>query len=532
MRIDITKDNQFLYLSNMYPYEMNLIRGNFTKEIDNAWFLKKKSKFIETTRCFVSDLGYMPVGLWVDLLAYCKQAGIPCEYSQDFIAYLNEMNKLTLDDFKAYVNDMFEGAENEDGKPFAPYEYQVEAAYNILKYKCASAEISTSAGKTLISFIIFKYILEHNAGKCLYIVPSVDLATQSAEKFELYESYLKKHPKAWTTGILKSGLKKAEKNAVETCDILFGTFQSLANKEPEFFDKFKSLIGDECHHISAVSIRKIIGQCKNLEYKIGVTGTYQKPNSVDNLNMKSYYGPHVYTLTADSLINKEKSATPIYIVFQILSWATEDEKQMLWQARNIKSMGAANIDYTVGTKLLRQEQAFINASFKRLQFISEMAIKMKNNTLLLFGDVKNGYGKHIYNYIRDYSGKQVYYIDGTTSNDKREYYKQQCEEDKTGNTVLVASIGTFGEGIDISNIGSIFLVNSAKSERIIRQICGRGLRLCPGKDKTVLYDFVDDMRYSETGKYYDNYMWTHYKERKKIYKEQNFPSFEQNIKLS
>lgn len=281
-----------------------------------------------------------------------------------------------------------------------------------------------------------------------------------------------------------------------------------------------------------MSIRKIIGQCKNLEYKIGVTGTYQKPNSVDNLNMKSYYGPHVYTLTADSLINKEKSATPIYIVFQILSWATEDEKQMLWQARNIKSMGAANIDYTVGTKLLRQEQAFVNASFKRLQFISEMAIKMKNNTLLLFGDVKNGYGKHIYNYIRDYSGKQVYYIDGTTSNDKREYYKQQCEEDKTGNTVLVASIGTFGEGIDISNIGSIFLVNSAKSERIIRQICGRGLRLCPGKDKTVLYDFVDDMRYSETGKYYDNYMWTHYKERKKIYKEQNFPSFEQNIKLS
>ena len=113
----------------------------------------------------------------------------------------------------------------------------------------------------------------------------------------------------------------------------------------------------------------------------------------------------------------------------------------------------------------------------------------------------------------------------------REYYKQQCEEDTSGNTILVASIGTFGEGIDISNIWSIFLINSAKSERLIRQICGRGLRLYPGKDKTVLYDFVDDLRYSKTGRYKDNYLWTHYKERKKIYKEQNFPVFEQDINL-
>jgi superfamily II DNA or RNA helicase len=92
--------------------------------------------------------------------------------------------------------------------------------------------------------------------------------------------------------------------------------------------------------------------------------------------------------------------------------------------------------------------------------------------------------------------------------------------------VLVASIGTFGEGIDLSNIWSIFLVNSAKSERLVRQICGRGLRKYPGKEKTLLFDFVDDLRYTMDGRYEDNYMWKHYKERKKIYKEQNFPTYE------
>lgn len=75
------------------------------------------------------------------------------------------------------------------------------------------------------------------------------------------------------------------------------------------------------------------------------------------------------------------------------------------------------------------------------------------------------------------------------------------------------------------------LTNSSKSERLVRQICGRGFRKYPGKDKTLIYDFVDDLRYSETGKYYDNYIWTHYKERKKIYKEQNFPAFEQSFDI-
>ena len=286
-----------------------------------------------------------------------------------------------------------------------------------------------------------------------------------------------------------------------------------------------------CHHNSAASIIKTVQKCVNLEYAIAVTGTYPKNNTMDNLDLKSYIGPQVYTLTADALINKEKQATPIYIIFQIMDWASNDEKQMLWQARNLKSQGASNIDYTLGNKLFRQEQKYINTSGKRLKYIGDMGIKMANNTLILFGDVKGGYGKRLAEYIQKYSNKQVLYIDGNTSTQTREYYKKLCEEDTSGNTVLVASIGTFGEGIDICNIWSIFLVNTSKSDRIVRQICGRGFRKYPGKDKTVIYDFVDDLRYTENGKYNDNYIWSHYKERKKTYKEQNFPTFEQSISI-
>lgn len=532
LTIDITEDKRFLYLMTPFVQELNLVKSAFVREIKNAWFLKKKSKFIETKRAFVTDLGYMPIGLWLDLLKYCQENNIQCNFTQRCSDYISSFNTLKKDDIVSYINELFDGAVNEKGKQFSPRGYQIDAIYTLLKYRMSTAEISTSSGKTLIAYVIFKYLIEKcNIKKILYIVPSIDLAEQSAEKYKEYESFLKNPNNDWTTGILIGGISKKQQKINETCNILFATFQSLKNKDKMFFKQFDACINDECHHISGSSVQKILAQCVNLKYSIGVTGTYPKYNTIENLTLKSYIGPQVYTLTSDSLINEEKSATPIYIVFQMMNWATEDEKNMLWEARNIKSSGASNIDYSVGTKLLRHEQKFVNSSGKRLKYVADLAIKMKNNTLILFGDIKGGYGKRIYQYIKDYSDKVVFYIDGSTSSDMREYYKQQCEEDTSGNTILVASIGTFGEGIDISNIWSIFLINSAKSERLIRQICGRGLRLYPGKDKTVLYDFVDDLRYSKTGRYTDNYLWTHYKERKKIYKEQNFPVFEQDINL-
>ena len=149
--------------------------------------------------------------------------------------------------------------------------------------------------------------------------------------------------------------------------------------------------------------------------------------------------------------------------------------------------------------------------------------------MILFGDIKGGYGKKLFDYINENSEKTVFYVDGSTKPENREWMKEQMEKDVDGNTVMVASIGTMGEGIDMKNLWCIFLVNTAKSERIIRQICGRGLRLYEGKTKVVLFDFVDDLKYTENRKQYENYMIKHGRERKQIYIEQNFPVYEQKV---
>lgn len=532
MKIDLTDDQKYLICSSDYPYELQILKRFLTREINDAWILKKKAPHINTERCFINNYGMVPAGLWLEIMRFGKENNIYCELSDKLQNYISQF-QFDYDAFKEYVDKLFEGAVNKDnGKPFAPRDYQIKAAYSLLKYRKCCGEISTSAGKTLISFIIFKWLIDNAGSKnVLYIVPNAELAVQSAEKYELYQSFLKDNEKNWNVGILKAGLNKKQKEALESCNILFGTYQSLCKRSSAFFDSFVGCIQDECHHGSANSLLNILGKCNNLKYAVGITGTFPKPDTIDNLTIQCSLGPVIYHLSANDLINKEKSATPIYVVFQMLDWATPAEKQELFFQRNVKASEEGREDIALGNKLLKQEQNFINSSYIRLKYIGDFACKMAKNTLILFGDIKGGYGKRLAEYIKDNSDKNVYYVDGSTPVESREYYNAQCEADETGKTIIVASIGTYKEGVDISNIWSIFLVNSAKSENTVRQICGRGLRNYPGKDKTVLYDFVDDLRYSldPRKRYYNNYIWNHYLSRKSIYDEQKFPTYDQKI---
>ena len=90
------------------------------------------------------------------------------------------------------------------------------------------------------------------------------------------------------------------------------------------------------------------------------------------------------------------------------------------------------------------------------------------------------------------------------------------EEDT--NRVLVASFGTLSTGISIKNIHNIFLTESYKSEVLIKQTLGRGMRLHKDKEKVTIVDFVDD--FSFNGK--DTYLLKHCKERIDIYKKEHF----------
>jgi type I site-specific restriction endonuclease len=95
------------------------------------------------------------------------------------------------------------------------------------------------------------------------------------------------------------------------------------------------------------------------------------------------------------------------------------------------------------------------------------------------------------------------------------------EEDTS---IIVASYGTFSTGINITNIHNVVFAESFKSDVIIRQSIGRGLRLHADKLKTTIYDIVDNFSIKNGNKFiFKNHLYKHALSRMEIYKEQNFP---------
>ena len=532
MQVTITDDNKFLILRNLNNYELNSVREFFTKEPDNSWVVKKKNPWFETETSFLNNFGMLPIGLWTELVRYAYLKNVRLDFDPKINEILQD-TKIEFSTFKYYVDGLFEKAVDENGNSVEMRSYQLEGVFKLLKFRKACVEVTTSGGKTLMSYILFKFLRDvKQVKKMLYIVPNKNLAVQSYEKYDKYEDWVQGSHN-YLPAYLCGDMPKKQREKVPNADVLFATYQSLANiKENEFFDKFDSVIVDECHHSRASTIKRILKRCHNTKYVFGMTGTFPKEDSFDRFVIESFIGPLVFKLTAFELINVHKAATPIYVINTYLNYASESEKKMLYESRKMKDKD----DVGTGMRLLEQEMMFVNKNYNRMKYICDLVSKSKQNTLVLFNEVKDskGYGRKIFEYLKENTDKTVFYADGHTDAKTRDYYNKRMDEDETCNTVIVGSQGTYSEGIDIANIGIIILAESFKSENILRQSIGRGMRL-GNKEKVVMFDIIDDLRYGEDGDkdwLRNNYLWKQHLERTKAYKEHQFPVYEQHINFS
>ena len=98
--------------------------------------------------------------------------------------------------------------------------------------------------------------------------------------------------------------------------------------------------------------------------------------------------------------------------------------------------------------------------------------------------------------------------------------------------ILIASFGTFSTGVSVKNIHNIFLTESFKSDIIVKQSIGRGLRKHSDKGLLNVIDFVDDFSFkTPLGNTFENFILKHGKERISIYKKENFPYEIKTIKF-
>jgi superfamily II DNA or RNA helicase len=497
IKFNLSEDNQWLILAQCTDeVEKKQVELSLTKKIHNWYFhpLVKK-KIWDGSINFIDKRGpfwKIPVGLWSEVLEIGK------EYRYEFHIEGIErlfLTDLKLEDFKAWVDEFFADSDIE------PRDYQIEAAWKIVKFRYSVSEIATSSGKTLISFMIFAFLKSQGyIRKFLMIVPSTNLVIQGTEDFEDY-------------GIDKIGSKIQQigggSKMREGCDVVIGTFQSLVKKDKEYFEEFDAVFIDEAHHTNSTSIKKIMSNCMHTGWRFGLTGTLTKRGSADHLTIQQYLGPVLVEISPDFLF-RNNYATPVAIKVVILDWLSPEYKDKLAELKSSSEKMEGNDLYNLERKLVISNKA-------RLNYIVDFINKTSKNSLVLFQSVKDEYGRNIWNGIRETNAtKEAFYVDGDTNEQLREEYKSRMETGE--NKVLIATYGTFSTGISINNLHNIFLVESYKSEVLIKQSLGRGMRKMEGKEKVNIIDFVDD--FSTAG--YKNYLMKHSEARIAIYRNENF----------
>lgn len=350
----------------------------------------------------------------------------------------------------------------------------------------------TGSGKSLIIYVLVRYLQKvlPTDRKILILVPTVGLVNQMDSDFFDYSSQdktwsCKKYIHKISAGVDKETNKQ----------IVVSTWQSIYKLPKEWFDQFDAIFFDECHQAKAESINFIGQKLSKAWFRIGTTGTLQQTQA-HRLSIEGILGPAVQFIHTKNLMNKGLLAK-LGIDCILLKYKEED-KQLIKKQKYV------------------DEIKWIVENEKRNQFIAELAVKTRGNTLVLFNYVEI-HGKPLYSLLQAKGGdRPVYFISGKTEAEKREYIRKVIDKEK--NAILVASFGTTSAGINIVNLDNIIFASPTKSVIRLLQSIGRGLRVSEKKKTLKVFDIVDDLSW----KSHKNHVLKHFEERIKIYKKEKF----------
>lgn len=497
MKLHVSDDTEFLIIDECTQAEYNQLKLSFNKEVKNYKFNPLFKKGLWDGHIQFMKGRYIPASTYMYIKELCKEYGFECQ-----IEGLDKIFDMQIDyeEFQSWVDEFFEGTK------WKPRYYQVEAAYKILKSKRCLAQLATSAGKTLISFIVFAYMFEkRNVGKILMVVPTVQLVVQSSGDFMEYN-----------TDKLPINIQQVYSGAKykDDTNIVVGTFQSLVKNDKSFFDQFDCIFVDECHRATAKSLQDISAMCKPT-YRFGLSGTIPNTKYADGLTLISNFGPIVIDVKASQL-QEEGFISDCKITQVRLDYTTEQQKE------NFKNAMTQMRKAGKGKDMFQIEKNFVIENEKRFEFIMKMVDKMNQNTMVLFQHTD--YGKKIFKWLKENTSKQIYYIDGSIDKNTRELIRQRMNE--KDDVVLVASYGTCSTGVSIDMIFDVFFVESYKAPAVVLQSIGRGLRRndSKGKNFVKIYDIIDNL-------YKGCYHLQHARERRKLYDQQFFDNEIKDLKI-
>ena len=382
--------------------------------------------------------------------------------------------------------------------PFKVRDYQKEAFVYATRKNRTLLLSPTASGKSLITYLLVRFNilrLKESNKKILIIVPTTSLVEQLFKDFKNYGWSPERNVHKIYQGHDKDTHKK----------VVISTWQSIYNLPKKWFQQYGMIIGDEAHLFKALSLTKIMSKLVKCPYRVGMTGTLDG-SKTHKLVLEGLFGAVNKVISTSELQEKGKLAE-LKIYCLVLQHGKQERE-------------------FIKDKTYQEEMDFIVTNEKRNKYIRNLASGLQGNTLCLFQYVEK-HGKDLYESIKQKAkDKQVFYVHGGVETEQREQIRELTE--KSDNSIIVASYGTFSTGINIRNLHNIIFASPSKSRIRNLQSIGRGLRLKDNNTHATLYDIADDLTHNEK----ENYTLAHFRERINIYSGEDFDYEIHNVEMN
>ena len=473
--IIISKKNEIFLKIESEPHIYQELSEHFTFDVPGAKFMPQyRSKYWDgKIRLFSVATGEIYVGLLDKVVSWAKKWNYRVEFKNNkfYGTPFEENEMISYEGVKDYMTKI---------SRHKPRDYQIDAVYDALRYNRKLLISPTASGKSLMIYSIVRYFAERNE-KILLVVPTTSLVEQMFKDFQDY---------GW--------------NAEDYCHLIYGgrertnqypvvitTWQSIYKLPRTFYEEFDVVIGDEAHQFKSKSLVGIMTKMDNTKYRFGFTGTLDGTQTHKWI-LEGLFGPSYKVTQTKELIDKGHLSK-----LQIKILILKHNPQIF--------------------ENFEDEVQFIIGHPKRNNFIKNLALDLKGNTLILFSRVES-HGQPLYELINSSvkNDRKVFYVHGGVDAEERELVREITERER--NAIIVASYGTFSTGINIKNLHNVIFASPSKSRIRNLQSIGRVLRKGDNKTQAVLYDIADDCTKNSR----KNYTLNHLIERVKIYNEENF----------
>ena len=471
----IEKVNEVYLKIKTEPHIEYELRDRFTFEVPNKKFMPQyRNKYwdgyvhlynLKTKRIYV--------GLLDKIIAFCENHGYTYQFEDNkFYGLPFEINQeISREGVSEYIKSITK---------LKARDYQIDAVYDALRYNRKLLISPTASGKSLMIYALVRYFVAKHQ-KILLVVPTTSLVEQMYKDFEDYGWDPKNHCHR-----IYQGRERTNVN-----EVTITTWQSVYNLERGFFEDYDVIIGDEAHLFKSKSLVNIMDKLHHAKYRYGFTGTLDGTQT-HKWVLEGLFGPS-YKVTSSKALIDQGHLSQLEIQCIVLKYKPQK------------------------FETYEDEIQFLISNEKRNNFIKNLAIDLKGNTLILYSRVES-HGQILYEMINNSVDKsrKVFFVHGGVDAEERELVREITEKEK--NAIIVASYGTFSTGINIKRLHNVIFASPSKSRIRNLQSIGRVLRKGRDKVKAKLYDIADDLTKGSR----KNYTLNHFIERIKIYVKEQF----------